>query len=153
MIDDIETFLVHAITLERDAARRYEDLAQVMRTAGNDEVRKLFERMAHFSRLHLNEAMERGGFRDLPTLAPADFRWPGGESPEAASWHGIDGLIDVPAALEIALEGERAGTAFYEGVAETARDPEVVRMAREFASEEAGHVCELQRWIAHITAV
>ena len=152
MIDDIETFLVHAITLERDAARRYEDLAQVMRTAGNDDVRELFERMAHFSRMHLSEAMQRGGYRELPQLAPQDFQWPDGESPEAVQWHGIDGLIDVPTALEIALEGERASCDFYQYVADTAGDPEVIRMAREFASEEAGHVSELQRWIDQLAA-
>lgn len=150
MIDDIETFLVHAITLERDAARRYEELAQVMRTAGNREVQQLFERMGHFSRLHLNDAMRRGGFRALPELAPADFQWPGGESPEAARWQGVDGMIDVAAALDIALEGESASAEFYAGVAESARDPEVARMAREFAEEEAGHVRELRSWIARL---
>ena len=45
MIDDIHLFLVHAIQLERDAARQYEDLAQVMASAGNREVQALFERI------------------------------------------------------------------------------------------------------------
>ncbi len=152
MIDDIHLFLAHAIALERDAARRYEDLSQVMRTAGNREVQEMFERMAHFSRLHLADAMRRGGYRELPELAPDDFQWPDGESPEAARWHGVDGFMDVPMALDLALQGEVASQAFYAGVAARAGDPEVVRMAREFAEEEGEHVRELERWIARTTA-
>jgi rubrerythrin len=152
MIDDIHLFLVHAIQLERDAARQYEDLAQVMGSAGNREVQALFERMALFSRRHLKEAMQRGGFRELPVLAPDEFQWPGGASPEAASWQGVDGLIDVTAALDLALAGEKAGYDFYADVARHSNDPEVGRMAREFASEESAHVRDLQAWIVRLAA-
>ncbi|WP_240636136.1 ferritin-like domain-containing protein [Caldimonas tepidiphila] len=147
MIDDIGVFLTHAIQLERDAARQYEDLAQAMRTAGNREVEDFFGRMAEFSRRHLKEAMRRGGFQQLPVLAPADFRWPEGVSPEAAGWQGVDGLIDVRDALQLALHSELGGHAFYRAVAQRSPDPEVRRMAAEFELEEAEHVAELERWI------
>ncbi|MDP9902754.1 ferritin-like domain-containing protein [Variovorax ginsengisoli] len=152
MIDDIHLFLVHAIQLERDAARQYEDLAQVMGAAGNREVQALFDRMALYSRRHLKEAMNRGGFRELPVLAPGEFQWPEGVSPEAASWQGVDGLIDVIAALELALSSETAGYDFYADIARRSNDPEVGRMAREFASEESAHVRDLQAWIVRMAA-
>jgi rubrerythrin len=147
-MNDVETFLAHAIELEREAARRYEELAAAMRTEGNRELRSFFTEMAHFSRMHLSEARERGGFRELPVLAPGQYQWPDGVGPETADWVGVDALMDERAALELALRSERRGHAYYASVAATARDPELRAMAREFATEEAQHVVELERLIA-----
>ena len=146
-MDNVERFLVHAIRLEHDAARRYEELAAAMRTDGNAELRTFFARMAHFSRKHLAEAQARGGFRELPLLAPADFEWPEGIPPETADWAGVDAMMDAGDALALAIDGERRGHAFYAAVAATTRDPEVRRLAAEFADEEAQHVAELERLI------
>lgn len=152
MIHDIGVFLTHAIQLERDAARQYEDLSQAMRTAGNREVEAFFRQMAEFSRMHLKEAMERGGFQALPALAPGEFQWPDGVSPEALGWQGVDGLIDVESALQLALQSELGGHGFYHAVAHGTSDPEVRRMAYEFASEEADHVAQLEKWLTRLAA-
>ena len=77
-MNTVELFLAHAIQLEREAARRYEDLAATTATDGNAELKEFFTRMAHFSRLHLADAMARGGFRELPVLSPEEFSWPEG---------------------------------------------------------------------------
>ena len=101
-MNDVERFLAHAIQLERDAARRYEDLTAAMQTDGNAEVKAFFVRMAYYSRKHLAEAQARGGFRDLPDLAPEDYDWPEGTSPETAEWAGVDGQMDTADALQLA---------------------------------------------------
>jgi rubrerythrin len=147
-MDDVNLFLAHAIQLERDAARRFEDLMHSMQTAGNREVEGLFRRLGDFSRRHLKSAMARGGFRSLPELSVAEFQWPDGVTPEAAGWSGVDDGIDVLGALQVALAGERSGHAYYEAIARGTGDPEVARMARSFAEEEAQHVSELERWVA-----
>ncbi len=147
-MDDVNLFLAHAIQLERDAARRFEDLMCSMQTAGNRELESLFRRLGELSRLHLSSAMARGGFRSLPELAREDFQWPDGVTPEAAEWRGVDSLLDVTGALQVALEGERTGHAWYAAIAKAATDPEVLSMARSFADEEAQHVSELEHWIA-----
>ncbi len=147
-MEDIRQFLAHAVELEREAARRYEELAESMRAESNAEVEKFFRRMATFSRKHLALAMERGGFRHLPVLSAEDYVWPDGISPEQFDWIGVDGLMDVSYALNLALDGERRGRAFYADVATTTGDPEVKAMAEEFADEEAVHVAELEKWIA-----
>ena len=147
-MDDINLFLAHAIQLERDAARRFEDLMHSMQTAGNRELEGLFRRLGELSRLHLSSAIARGGFHDLPELAPEAFQWPEGQTPEAADWQGVDSLLDANGALRLALAGERTGQAWYSAVAKATTDPEVQSMAREFAEEEAQHVSELERWIA-----
>ncbi len=146
-MEDINLFLAHAVELEREAARRYEELAESMRTDGNAKVEKFFRRMATFSRKHLALAMERGGFRSVPTLTPDEYLWPDGISPEQFDWMGVDCMIDANSALALALDGERRGHAFYADIAATTGDPEVRAMAREFAEEEAEHVAELEKWI------
>jgi len=146
-MDNVELFLAHAVQLERDAARRFEDLGHSMQSAGNHDVESLFRRLGEFSRLHLKAATGRAGFQALPALTPEQFEWPEGTSPEAVGWRGVDGALDVRDALVLALEGEERGMRFYEGVARSSENPEVVRMAREFATEEAEHVAELRRWV------
>ncbi|AWK86435.1 ferritin-like domain-containing protein [Azospirillum thermophilum] len=147
-IHDPALFLAHACALEEEAANRFSDLAEAMKTYGNQEVASFFGKMAEFSRLHLAEARKRSGFRDIPALAPEEFQWPDGESPEAASMEGSHYLMTVDYALDLALDSERRGQAFYAEVARTTGDPEVRMMAEEFAQEEAEHVAELERWVA-----
>ena len=151
-MDDIHFFLAHAITLERESARRYEELAEAMRTLGSREVAEFFGRMAHYSRRHLADATARGGFHHPPELQPNDLRWPDGVSPEAAAWTGVDAFMDAASALRLALDGERRGHAFYAGIAATTRNPRVQTLAQEFAAEEAGHVQELESMLSRQAA-
>lgn len=141
---DVETFLAHAIQLEREAARRYEELAAAMGGDGNADLRAFFALMARYSRLHLAEAMARGGFREVPEIAPQDFVWPDGVSPEVADWAGVDALLDAHGALQLALDSERRGHAWYAAIAATTLDPELRALAAEFADEEADHLRQLE---------
>ncbi len=149
---DVNLLLRHAIQLERDAARRYEDLAHCMASAGNTEVERLFRKLGDFSRRHLDLAVSRSGFHDLPDLAWHELEWPDGITPEAAGWRGVDGALDVIGALELALEGERSGHGYYDAIAHATGDPEVATLAASFAEEEAQHVAELESWIARAEA-
>jgi rubrerythrin len=151
-MNKVERFLAHAIQLEREAARRYEDLTAAMQTDGNRELQQFFTRMARFSRMHLAEAMKRGAFRDVPQLQAHEYEWPDGLSPETADWAGVDAQMDGRAALVVALDSERRGHAYYASVALTSSDPEVRLLASEFAAEEADHVAQLERLIAARTA-
>lgn len=151
-MNNIEKFLAHAIALERDAARRFEELAASMGTDGNAELKAFFERMAGYSRKHLAQAVERGGFRTVPELSEAEFEWPDGTSPETAAWAGVDAFMDARAALELALESEQRGHAWYAAVAATTQNPEVRALAAEFVEEEAEHVELLHKLIAACAA-
>jgi rubrerythrin len=146
-MDTVEEFLAHAIQLEREAADRFDQLADAMETSGNTPVSRLFRQLADYSRLHLADARERSGFRKIPDLGPGDFNWPDSESPETAAIWAADPLISADDALETALAAEMAGLEYYAGVLATASDPEIIAFAREFVEEEQGHVAELNRWI------
>lgn len=147
-VDSVETFLAYSIKLEEEAALRFGQLADAMNTAGNREVAQLFRRLAHYSRLHLNEARARAGFRRIPRIEPGEFHWPDLESPEAAAIWSADPLIGREQALEVALAAEQAGYAYYSGILATTQDPQIRAFAKEFAEEESQHVAELERWLA-----
>ena len=144
----VEVFLAHSIRLEREAARRFEQLADAMQTNGNREVAQLFGRLAAFSRMHLAEATSRAGFREVPELADHEYQWPDIESPESAAIWAADPFIGREHALQVALEAESAGLAFYQSVLDATVDPEIRRFAQEFVAEERQHVAELERWLA-----
>lgn len=143
----IRRFLAHAVRLEAEAARRFDELAEAMATHGNQEVEKIFRDFADFSRLHLKHAMDRAGFLHLSELPADGYDWPQGESPEAAPWWGVDAMMDGRAALELALDSERRGLIYYRSVAEQSPDPRVVAMASEFAGEEQQHVSLLEEML------
>lgn len=151
-MNTVERFLAHAIQLEREAARRYEELAAAMQTDGNRELKVFFARMAYFSRKHLAEAQARGGFRELPQLAPHEYEWPDGTAPETADWAGVDAQMDALDALQLALASERRGHAYYAAIAATTPDIELCGIAGEFAAEEAEHIVELEKLITARTA-
>jgi len=151
-VEDINVFLAHAVELEREAARRFEELAESMHADRNIEVGKFFRQMAVFSRKHLALAMERGGFHSLPALSAEEYTWPDGVSPEQYDWIGVDSMMDVGNALDLALNGERRSQIFYADIAASTHDPEVKAMAKEFADEEAEHVSLLEKWISRYAA-
>ena len=72
----VEEFLAYAIRLEQEAAERFGELANSMKSAGNGEVAKLFRQLSDYSRLHLADAKARSGYRDVPDLAAAEYEWP-----------------------------------------------------------------------------
>jgi rubrerythrin len=143
----IRRFLAHAVRLEAEAARRFDELADDMATHGNQEVERIFRQFADFSRLHLKHAMDRAGFLHLAELPADSYDWPQGESPEAAPWWGVDAMMDARAALELALGSERLGLLYYQSVADNWSDPRVVAMAKEFAEEEQEHVRLLEKML------
>ena len=144
----LEVFLAHAVTVEDEAAQRYDELADVMDVHHNDEVAALFRRMAGYSRRHLAEATERaesaGG---LPDLKPWEYEWGTGESPESGPIGDSHYLMTPHHALQLAMKAERGARDFYAGIAAHAEDPNIRAAAEEFAEEEAEHVAELKRWL------
>lgn len=147
-MESVEHFLAHSIKLEEEAALRFDQLADAMLSAGNAEVGKLFRRLADYSRLHMRTARERSGFHELPKLEPGQFDWPDIESPETAAIWAADPFIGREQALEVALEAESAGLAYYRDILEATQDPQVRAFAKEFVEEETEHVAELERWLA-----
>ena len=141
----LPVFLAHAVALEQEAAERYLELADMMEAHRNDPVSKVFRDMNHFSELHRDQIKERVGAVELPQLKVWEYRW--SLPPEVGGDEAFDYMLDAYNALQYARENEVRGMEYYRTVAEEATDPEVKRLAAEFAGEEAEHVAALDKWI------
>jgi rubrerythrin len=139
-------FLAHAIALEHEAAERYLELADMMEAHRNDGVSALFRDMVHYSRLHHDSIVERARGVHLPTLRPSEFRWT--VPPEAGGDEAFDYTLDAYSALRYARENEVRAMEYYSSVGMNTSEPEVKRLASEFAAEETEHVEALEEWLA-----
>src|SRR3989304_6135805 len=139
-------FLAHAGALEQEAADRYLELADMMEAHRNDAVSAVFRDMTRFSQMHRDEVQARVGAIELPQLRVWEYRWR--LPPEVGGEEGFDYMMEAYNALKYARENEVRGMQYYRSVAEESTDPEVRRLATEFADEEAEHVAALDKWIA-----
>jgi len=139
-------FLAHAVALEHEAADRYLELADMMEAHRNDAVSAVFRDMTRFSQMHHDEIKARVGAIELPQLKSWEYRWR--SPPEVGGEEGFDYMIEAYNALKYARGNESRAMQYYRSVAEESTDPEVRRLAKEFANEETGHVAALDKWIA-----
>jgi rubrerythrin len=146
MTYSLPEFLAHAIALEHEAAERYLELADMMEAHRNDAVAAIFRDMNRFSLMHHDEVKARVGSLELPKLKSWQYRW--SAPPEMGGDEAFDYMLEPYNALRYARENEERAMAYYRAVAAEAEDPEVRRMATEFAEEEAEHVAALDKWLA-----
>ncbi len=139
-------FLAHAIALESEAADRYHELADMMEAHRNDEVSALFRDMVRYSRMHHDSIVERAGSTVLPKIGPWDYFWR--TPPEAGGDEAFDYRINSYDALLYARENELRAMQYYADAGESSTDPEVKRLAAEFAAEETEHVEAIEDWLA-----
>lgn len=111
----------HAIATEREAARRYAELAERMERQ-HDPAAASFRQLAQAEARRLADLRRESAQLELPDLT-ADH-----------TWH-MDGCDP----LQIALRAEKAARAFFEQAARTAPDPAVRALALEMAAEESAH--------------
>ena len=137
-----------AIRVEEEAYERYSELADQMELHNNLEAAALFRKMAGYERAHAKEIEARIGATSLPPLAPWQYQWVDSESPEAAPFESAHYLMTARHALEVALANEKRAREFFERAAQAATDPEIRRLASEFAEEERQHVRYVEEALA-----
>ena len=139
-------FLAHAIAMEQEAADRYLELADMMEAHRNDPVSALFRDMVHYSQLHHDSIVERAQGLTLPKLRSWEFRW--SVPPECGGEEAFFYTLDTYNALRYARENEVRGMEYYTDVGLHSTEPEVKRLAAEFAAEETEHVQAIDDWLA-----
>ena len=137
----------HAIAIEREAAERYEELAERMAERGNDAVAEVFSTLARFEAEHLDTLERRTAGLALPEVAPGEYRWLDKGAPETAAHEWLFRLITPRQALLIALEAEKRAQVFFERVYLTSNDPALRGLAQEMALEESEHVAMVERLV------
>ncbi|WP_026224449.1 2Fe-2S iron-sulfur cluster-binding protein [Methyloversatilis thermotolerans] len=147
-IRTLDQFLSYAVKVEEDAALHFENLAEKMKSCGNEDVAALFSQLGGYSRLHLQEARAKCTRYEVVEHLPASSAWPDHATPEQTALWAADPALTRLGALKAALQGERRGYEFYYAIAHTTRDATIRTVAREFVREEAEHVEKLKLWIA-----
>jgi len=147
-MESVEEFLAHACTMETEVAERYGEMADSMEVHNNLEVAELVRRLSQEGQKHASQIMERAAGKELPKIAPWDFKWGDGEPPETPSMESVHYLMTPYHVLDMARNFETAARDFYAAVAEQSQDKEICDMASEFAAEEAEHVELLNEWIS-----
>ncbi len=148
-IDSLPELLAHALTMETEAAERYEELADQMETHRKSEVAAIFRKLEREEKAHLKELEAICARYELPHYAPWEYKWStGGESPEAIAIDRVSYRMSARAAIELALVHERGAEEFYAGVAQRASDAEVKTLASQFAAEEREHIAWLEASLA-----
>jgi rubrerythrin len=162
---EIEQFIAAAIRLERNSALRYDELADAISGLGAPEVVKFFRLQALMSRRHMQQAQAWSAFRETwdgtdqaesPNAASPDdavnpaYDFPDDEPPENTPIWVADGFVALKDAMAIALQTEESAYAYYAQAAATSGDPEVRRMAAEFAVEETGHANMVKAMMSRI---
>ena len=138
----------HALAIEREAAARYAELAQLMTDRGDTPAAALFAHLASRETQHAESVAARAKGLELPALRPWEYRWLDGGPPEGVAQELALRLGTPHDALKIALEAEQRARDFFEQVFATATDPDVKLLAAAMAQEEAQHI----EWIEHALA-
>jgi len=136
----VEDFLAHAIALEAEVADRYAEIAGSMQVHNNHEVAALFDKLARASHKHADQMKARSEGLTLPEIAPWDLQWGDVEAPETPSMSETHYLMTAYHALDLARDAEIKAQNYYTAVAEDSKNPDVCKLALEFAYEEAEHV-------------
>ena len=126
----------------------YQKTSLALDQAGNHDVAAFFRKMAGYAKHHLHEVMNRAGIADISELPKLGYLWGIGSTPESIDLpQSAANIIDLDKAMALALRAERLAVVFYSEVAKSSSDPEVRRLAEEFAAEERDHVLALECFI------
>jgi len=142
----LDEFMAQALTMEREAAQRYGEIADAMEVHNNREVAQLFRTMAGYEAKHAQAIMEEMNWVEVPGVPPG--AWPAMESPEMIPSDSVHYLMHPWHALELALAAEQRAEAFFTELERTAFTDSIRRAATELRQEESEHVAMVKQWMA-----
>lgn len=141
-VDTPDQLMDVAMAMEREAARRYQELAAEMERQGNTETAALFRELADEEREHETDIASWGVRESGRKPQPGEFQW---QMPETFDLGETGGYTLTPyRALSIAVRNEERAFAFYSYLAAIAEKAELRERAEAFAKGELGHVKQLR---------
>jgi rubrerythrin len=134
----------YSLVLEREAAKRFSELARFLRSRGARRLADEFEKLAREEREQYELIAAGTAGAELPKLAGWELGWYFGEGVKKPQPPRTP--VD---ALAIALAYERSAQLFYDDVAANARADAVRAFAAEMSSDEQRHISQLEELLAH----
>jgi len=143
-----EVFYAQAIAIEREAAARYREFAHQMGGYGNLRTAELFQRLARFESEHAERLLEKTAGMKLPSIEQLRRGIVEGGRSEVATYEFLYRRVPPHHALLMALAAERRAKAYFERMHRSSVDPEIRKLSREFAREEAEHIAWIEQALA-----
>ncbi len=139
-VHSVGALYAHALAMGHEAQARYREFSDHMAVHGDDRLADLFGRLAEFETEHAFHLTKRSIGVKIPAIPAADYAWieSGAPVPEARAF--VFRMMTPRLALEIALQAEQRGKAFFERVRAESTHADVRRLAAELAQEEAEHL-------------
>jgi len=141
----LEEFMATALAMEREAAQRYNEIADAMEMHNNRDVAQLFRTMAGYEAKHAETIMDEMNWVEAPGVPPG--AWPATESPEMIPSDAVHYLMHPWHALDLALAAEQRAEAFFDELAQLTTNESVRRAAIALREEEAEHVAMVKQWM------
>ena len=134
----------HALVMEREAAKRFAELEQLMRDTGVEHLAEEFESIGREEKEQHDLLVLGTAGRELPKLSPWEYapHFLGPQADVACAPR------SVREALTLAIAGERRTQNFYVDVAEHTTDDTMCAFAAEMAVDEGRHIARLERLLA-----
>lgn len=143
-VETAEQLMDIATAMEREAARRYQELAAEMDRCGNTETAALFRQLADDEREHEAQIARWAAREDGRNPEPLEFSWRMPETFDLEKTGGSGFTLTPYQALSIAVRNEERAFAFYSYLAAMAEDDEVRVRAEALAKGELDHVAQLR---------
>lgn len=140
VIETAGELLAHAYQMELEAQERYGYLADQMEMHNNVDLAKLFRELARVEGIHASDILEQMTDMQVPQIRPLDYKWSGGESPEAIDMGDMHYMMTPRQALLLALKAEQNAFYFFDYLLKSTDNLEIKHFAAEFAEEEQEHV-------------
>ena len=134
----LEEFMAQALTMEREAAQRYEEIADAMEVHNNREVAQLFRTMAGYEAKHAEAIMAEMNWVDAPGVPPG--AWPAMESPEMIPSDAVHYLMHPWHALELALAAEQRDWKTLVHPASVQATDDAARAARRIMTDDGFNI-------------
>lgn len=139
----IEELMAMAKVMEKEAARRYRELAARMRLRGEDHLAELFAFLADIEEKHAGKIDDRASERSTKPLPDTPIGW---QVPETFDEEeGASRLLTPYRALALAVRNEDRAFAFYTYIAADAPDNKTRKCAEDLAKDELEHAHLLRR--------
>lgn len=149
--ETLEELMAQALVMEREAAARYAELADMMEVHNNLEVAALFRKLAEIEGRHAAQIESGlGRTEERPAVVSASGSWATVEPPENVPVDDVHYLMHPWHALQLALAAEQRAVNFFDALARTTTADAIRRAAEEMRAEELEHVQWVQQWLARV---
>ena len=144
----VDQFYADALAIEIEASASYRVLAREMRQGGNARSAALFLKLARLEAGHADKLGKRAATAELLPRARERLLARKAGRTEVPNYEFMYREVPPYHALLMALESERRAKAYFERIRANTRDPEIKKLAAEFARDEAQHVAWLEEALA-----